>query len=226
MCVKSKVFHKNTIIILINICSSLLPYKLAGVYFLQSVPSVADLQSPFVVISALQRECVTRFSTTIFYDSNPSGPLIYRVKYLRIWFRFRRDIQICKKLCSVHHIAESDSAVCIIPKSQTLQYATHHGVMKAQYLKKTPWFASHRGVRLRGVLPSAESSSAVCITPRYIGNLRSVDPISKCILPSDTLHFNFCTVKCLLYTLGVLSVGIQVEKVSKTVLKSPNRSVC
>ena len=33
-------------------------------------------------------ECVTRFSTsTFFHDSNPSGPLINRLKYFRIWFR-------------------------------------------------------------------------------------------------------------------------------------------
>ena len=78
------------------------------------------------------------------------GPLIIRLKYFRIQFQFRRDIQIFKKLCGVHIIprsqtwrcaahhgdklcgvhptAESDSAVCIIPWSQALRFATHRGV--------------------------------------------------------------------------------------------------
>ena len=42
-----------------------------------------------------------------FHDSTPSGPLINRLKYFRIRFRFRRDIQIFKKLSGVHHTAES-----------------------------------------------------------------------------------------------------------------------
>ena len=77
-----------------------------------------------------------------FHDLNPSGPLINRLKYFRIRFRFRRDIQILKKLrgvhpmktkhlkklCGVHPTAESDSAVCIIPRSQALQCASHRGV--------------------------------------------------------------------------------------------------
>ena len=87
-----------------------------------------------------------------FHDSNPSGPLINRLKYFRIRFRFRRDIKILKKLCSVHPTAESDSTECIILLSQT------------------PWCASYRGVRLRGVHHTVESwkqgiwkNSAVCI---------------------------------------------------------------
>ena len=80
-----------------------------------------------------------------FHDSNPSTPLINRLKYFQILFRFHRDIQIFKKLRCVHPTAESDSVVCIIPRSQT------------------PRFASLRGVKLRSVHPSAESSSAVCI---------------------------------------------------------------
>ena len=78
-----------------------------------------------------------RFLTSsFFHDSNSSR------------FRFHRDIWIFKKLCSVHPIAESDSVVCIIPRSQT------------------PRCAAHRGVKLRGVHSTAESSSVVCITPR------------------------------------------------------------
>ena len=42
--------------------------------------------------------------------------------------------------------------MCIIPRSQTL------------------WCAAHRGVRLCGVHPTAESSSAVCIIPQSLGS--------------------------------------------------------
>ena len=53
-----------------------------------------------------------------------------------------------KKLCGVHPTAESDSMMRFPPRSQT------------------PRCASHRWVKLRGGLPTTESSSAVCITPR------------------------------------------------------------
>ena len=44
--------------------------------------------------SSLTRECGTRFSTSsLFHDSNPSGPLINMLKYFRIEFRLRRDIR-------------------------------------------------------------------------------------------------------------------------------------
>ena len=64
------------------------------------------------------------------------GPVINRLKYFWIRFRFRRDIRILKS-----------STVCIPPQSQTLQCA------------------SPRWVRLRGVHPTVESSSTMCITP-------------------------------------------------------------
>ena len=83
------------------------------------------------------RECVTRFLTSLFFhDSNPSGPLINRAKYFRIRFWFRQDIRIVKKLHGVHHTAELDSAVCILPRSQTPWCASHRRVMKTKYLKK------------------------------------------------------------------------------------------
>ena len=91
-----------------------------------------------------------------FHDSYPSRPLINRLKYFRIWFWFRWDIQIFKKrcgvhptesqtprcaskgvvkcqkflknLCGVHHTEESSSAVCIIPQSQAPLCASHRGV--------------------------------------------------------------------------------------------------
>ena len=49
-------------------------------------------------------------------------------------------------LCSVHPTVESSSTVCIPPRSQTPQCASHHGV------------------RLHGVHHTAESSTTVCIT--------------------------------------------------------------
>ena len=88
------------------------------------------------------------FDLQFFHYLNPSGPLINKLKYFLIRFRFRRDIRIFKKIRVVHLTAESDSAECITPRSQT------------------PLCASYLGVRLRGVNHTAESSSAVCIPPR------------------------------------------------------------
>ena len=45
------------------------------------------------------------FRPQFFHDSNPSGPLINRLKYFRIVFLFRRDIRIFKKLLGVHPTA-------------------------------------------------------------------------------------------------------------------------
>ena len=78
-------------------------------------------------------------------DSNPSGPLINRLKYFLIRFRFRQDIRIFEKLRGVHPNAESSSAVCIITQSQGYQLSQK---------------------QLSGVHPTAESSSAVCFQPR------------------------------------------------------------
>ena len=98
---------------------------------------------------------VTRFSTSSFFHYlNPSGPLINRLKYFRIRFRFRQDIKMFKKLLGVHPTGESSSAVCITQRSQEMKSSP-----------KTPRCASHRGVRLCSVHHTAESSSEVCITP-------------------------------------------------------------
>ena len=91
--------------------------------------------------------CQEIFDLHFYHDSNPSRPLISRLKYLQIRFRFRRDIQIFKKLRSVHHLAESNSAVCITPQSQVIKS-----------FKKTLQCASHHGVSLSGVLPTEELS--------------------------------------------------------------------
>ena len=94
---------------------------------------------------SLKGVCHKIFELHFFHDSNPSGPLIKRVKYFRIRFQFSRDIQIFKKLCSVHHTVESSSVVCIIPWSLTLRCA------------------SYRGVKLCGVHHTLEFDSALCI---------------------------------------------------------------
>ena len=52
------------------------------------------------------------FRPPIFHVSNPSGPLMNRLNYFRIRFRFRRDIRSQRSkidctVCTVHHTAES-----------------------------------------------------------------------------------------------------------------------
>ena len=104
----------------------------------------------------LKGVCHEMFDLHFFHDSNPSRPLINRLKYFRLLFQFQRDIRIKKKetpqcashcgvrLCGVHHTAESSSAVCITLQSQ---------VMKSS--QKTQRCASHCGVKLH----TAESKS-------------------------------------------------------------------
>ena len=100
--------------------------------------------------SIVHRLCVTRFSTSsFFHDSNPSGSLINRLKYFLIRFRFRRDIRIFKKLHGVHPTTESDSALCIIPRS------------------RAPWCASHSGVN---------NLISVCLNPKFYECYFSVMP--------------------------------------------------
>ena len=105
----------------------------------------------------VKRSVSRDFGPPFFFMIRPiyCRPLINRLKYFRIWFRFRRDIRILKKLRGAHPITDLDSAVCIIQQSQTPRCASYRGVMKTKHLKK-----------LRGVHPTAESDSAVCIIPR------------------------------------------------------------
>ena len=112
------------------------------------------------------------FRPPFFHDSNPSRPLINRLKYFRIWFQFCQDIGIFKQFRGVHHTAESSSRVCIIPRSQA------------------PQCASHRRVKLRSVHHTTESSDqkffknyGVCISHRV--RLRSVHPSAVCIPPQS-----------------------------------------
>ena len=85
-----------------------------------------------------------------------------RLKNFWILIRFGQDIQFCfrnsavytshrgVRLRSVHHNTESNSTVCIIPRSQTLRCAPHRRVRKP-HISKTPF-------------ASAELSSMVCIS--------------------------------------------------------------
>ena len=119
------------------------------------------------------------FRPKFFSWFDPSRPLIKGLKSFWIWLRFCRAIQIFKKLCSMHHTAESDSAVCIILQSQTLRCVSHHRVMKTKYLK---FFFKSSVVCT--VHPTAESDSVVCILPwsqapwwssrRVVSNLVSI----------------------------------------------------
>ena len=117
-------------------------------------------------LSTLKEVCHKIFNLHFFHDSNPSGPLINRVKYFQIQCWFCRDIKIFKtsrvKLRGVHHTVESDFAVYIIPRSQT------------------PRCASYRGVRLRSVHHTAESDSSVCITPQSHENKLSIKKTLWC----------------------------------------------
>ena len=103
----------------------------------------------------LKEVCHEIFYLYCFHDSNPSGPLINRLKYFHIIFLLRPNIQIFMKLHGVHPTAESIPTVCIIPQSRVFQ------ILK----KKNPPCAPHRRVNLRGVHPTAETISAVCIIP-------------------------------------------------------------
>ena len=82
------------------------------------------------------------------------------------------------KLRSVHHTMESSFVVCITPPSQVIKSNLAVRISPRsqaprvpcsqviQISQKAPWCASHREVKLCGVLPTAESSSTVCIPPR------------------------------------------------------------
>ena len=83
------------------------------------------------------------FRPVFFHDSNLSRPLINRLKYLQIRCWFCLDIRSFRKLrgVHVHPTAESNSLVCITPRSQA------------------PQFAAHRWVKLCSVLTTMESSA-------------------------------------------------------------------
>ena len=123
-----------------------------------------NLSKTLVPEKIIKGVCHEIFDLHFFHDLNPSRPLINRLKYFRTRFRFHQDIQIFKKLRSVHPTVESSSVVCIPPLSQAPSCASHHGVKKSKFLKKlcgvqlciplrsqAPWCASHCEVKLLGV---------------------------------------------------------------------------
>ena len=75
-------------------------------------------------------------------------------------------------LSGVHHSAETISAVCITPLSQSPRCASHcvvivlnFSAVKITIFQKTLRYASLLGDNLRGVHHSTETISTVCITP-------------------------------------------------------------
>ena len=113
---------------------------------------------PFEYIFSLSLKglCHETFDLYFFLDSNPSDPLINRLKYFRIRFHFFCDIRVLKQLQGMHPTAESDCAVCIIPLSLTLRRASHCRVKRTKFLYK----------KIRGVHHTAESDYAVRIIPQ------------------------------------------------------------
>ena len=108
-----------------------------------------------------------------------------------------------QKLCSVFHTASSDSAGCIIPRSQSPRCASHHGVKNTQNPKRF-WgiesisamcitFAnqsSRCASQLRGKASKFLKNSAVCVPPLsqspWCTVHQSADKISTlCITPQS-----------------------------------------
>ena len=77
--------------------------------------------------------CHKIFDLQFFHDSNPSGPLINRLKYFRILFRFRQDFRSQSCLRGVQHTKEIISAVCYIPRKSSQRCATYRG--RGDYLR-------------------------------------------------------------------------------------------
>ena len=115
------------------------------------------------------------------------------------------------KLCGVHHIADSESTVCIILQSQVIKnfqktlrcashrrvwlHVVHHTTESDSAVcfsprSQTPRCASHRWVKLCGVHHNAESDSAVCIPPpsQYLPSVCYDSKFYKCnfsVTPED-----------------------------------------
>ena len=125
------------------------------------------------------------FRPTFFHDSNPSRPLINRLKCFWIRLQFRWDIRIFKKLhgcashcgvrlCGVHHTAEASNkykkflSQSVMKCSRNLFYFRSFSktwsrkVLQIWKHEKTDIF---KQVWLLSVHPTAESSSAVCFPP-------------------------------------------------------------
>ena len=79
-------------------------------------------------ISFCLKEVCHKIFDLKFVIFNPSGPLLNRLKYFRIWFRFRRDIRSQSSIRCVQQTAEIISTVCNIPRRSSQRCATHRGV--------------------------------------------------------------------------------------------------
>ena len=77
--------------------------------------------SEYIVNDIILSGSVTRFLRNFYHESNPSGPLINRLKWFLLQIRFRGDIREI-----------SDSAQVNIAWSKTLRRLTLRGVDSAQ----------------------------------------------------------------------------------------------
>ena len=55
--------------------------------------NVYEIHALLSVYNSFKGVCHKIFDLQFFHDSNPTGPLINRLKYFRIWFLFRQDIR-------------------------------------------------------------------------------------------------------------------------------------
>ena len=109
------------------------------------------------------------FWPPFFHDSNPSSPLINRLKYFQMQFWFCWDFRIFKKLRSVHHTAESSSAVCIIA------WGVHPSVESWKKVSK-----------ITSVCIIPPSQTPRCVSYRGVSNLPSV-----CLIRNFTIVISF-----------------------------------
>ena len=137
--------------------------------------------------NGLRGVCLEIFDLHFSHDWNPSGPLINRLKYFRIRFPFRRDIQLFKKLCGVHHTKESSSTVCV--KKKYLKNSTVCIILWSQ----TPRCPSYHGVRFRGVMHTVKSVTCQMSVWSEILQLLFLFNASRYFYKNYTESHNLCT---------------------------------
>ena len=140
----------------------------------------------------------------VFYDLNPSGPLINRIKYFWIRFRFHWDIQIFKKPLSVHHTAESSSAVCIIPRSQAPRCASYpavrlrsvHHITESwkKVYKKTSQSASYQESDWCESYCGVNNLQSVCFNPTFYDCYFSVMHTAESSDPNFSKNSMVCII--------------------------------
>ena len=113
---------------------------------------------------------------SFFHDTNPSEPLINRLKYFWIRFCFSWDIESQSCLCGVQLTAEIISAVCCTPLRWYPRYVAHcwddllsvkHTAEMISALcnisqRLSSWCATYRGDDPRGVWHTEVMVSTVC----------------------------------------------------------------